>query len=137
VNVRRLGPGDEHVVAALATRAPSGTESELLADDRTIFLVAFDDDVPVGLVLGHELPRRHAPRSKLFVYEVDVVRTHRRRGVAAALFAELDRIARERRIPSGFVLTDRDNEPAMALYESVGGRDEQDVVQWTFGYTDA
>ena len=136
MRVRRLGPGDEHVVEALATRARSGTEAELLADDRTLFLVAFEGREPIGFVLAHELPRRHAPRSKLFVYEVDVAAPHRRRGVATALFEELGRVARERGVPAGFVLTDRGNATAMALYRSVGGRDPQDVVEWTFRYTD-
>src|SRR5438477_9973868 len=39
VNVRRLEPGDEGVVRALAEREP---QAELLADERTIFLAAFE-----------------------------------------------------------------------------------------------
>ena len=38
--VRRLGPGDEDVVRKLAEREP---QTELLHDDRTIFLAAFRD----------------------------------------------------------------------------------------------
>ncbi len=61
----------------------------LLADPRTLMLVAFDGGLPVGFVLAHELPRRHGDRSKLFVYEVDVAESHRRRGIAWALLARL------------------------------------------------
>ena len=59
-------------------------------------LVAFDGELPVGLVLAHELPRRHGDRSKLFVYEVDVAESHWRRGIGAALLARLAELARER-----------------------------------------
>jgi hypothetical protein len=46
-------------------------------------LVAFDGERPVGFVLAHELPRRHGDRAKLFVYEIDVAESQRRRGIAS------------------------------------------------------
>ena len=133
MEIRRLGPGDEDVVRALATRTP---HFELLEDQRTIFLAAFEDGEPVGFVLAHDLPRRHDPPAKLLVYEVDVREDHRRRGIGKALLAELARIARERRIRQGWVLTDDDNEAGMALYRSAGGRDPRDVIEWEFEYGD-
>jgi ribosomal protein S18 acetylase RimI-like enzyme len=131
VEIRRLGPGDENVVRAIATRPP---HFELLHDERTILLVAFEDGEPVGFVLGHHLPRRHDPPSKMLVYEVDVAESHRRRGVGKALLAELGRIARERGIPQGWVLTDDDNDAAMALYRSAGGRNPHVETMWEFEY---
>jgi GNAT superfamily N-acetyltransferase len=130
MEIRRLGPGDEEVVAALATRT---AHTELLHDERTYFLVAFEGEEPVGFVLAHDLPRRHDPPTKLLVYEVDVQEGHRGRGVGTALMQELARLARARGITHGWVLTDRDNEAAMALYESVGGK-PRDVVEWDFDY---
>jgi len=134
VEIRRLGPGDEDVVRALATRTP---HFELLEDERTIFLVAFDDDEPVGLVLAHELPRRHDPSAKLLVYEVDVKESHRRRGVGKALMAQLARIARDREIPQGWVLSDDANEAAMALYRAAGGRNPHVETMWEFEYEES
>ena len=82
----------------LATYDGPGDPEALLADRRTLMLVAFDGARPVGFVLAHELPRRHGRRAKLFVYEVDVAETHRRRGIAAALLGRLAELARERGI---------------------------------------
>ncbi len=93
MTIRRLGPGDEGVVEALATRAP---QTELLKDDRTFFLVAFDGEQPVGFVLAHELPRRHGDPTQLLVYEVEVDESHHRRGIGKALLGELAAIARAR-----------------------------------------
>jgi ribosomal protein S18 acetylase RimI-like enzyme len=137
VNVRRLGPGDERVVERLADQAPPPRTAELLADERTIFLAAFEDeeDEPTGFVLAYELLRRHGDPSRLFVYEVGVAAEARRRGVATELLLELARIARERGIRSGFVLTNEANEAAMELYRSLGGvRPNPDDVLWDFDY---
>ena len=134
--IRRLGPGDDAVVARLATYPGPGDRSVLLTDPRSFLLVAFDGDEPVGFVLAHRLPRRHGDPSQLFVYEVEVAETHRRRGIATALLAELAALARERGIASGFVLTEPDNDAANALYRSVGGTNEGTNVVWGFRYAD-
>jgi aminoglycoside 3-N-acetyltransferase I len=136
IAIRLLTPGDETLVRELATYDESGDPEALLADPRTLMLVAFDGERPVGLVLAHVLPRRHGDRGKLFVYEVDVAESHRRRGIASALLARLGELARERGIPSGFVLTEPDNGPANALYRDAGGATEAVVVQWGFMYAD-
>jgi ribosomal protein S18 acetylase RimI-like enzyme len=129
--IRRLGPADADVVRYLATTEP---QTELLADDRTIFLAAFQSGAdPVGFLFGYELPRRHGGASILFVYEVEVEEAYRGQGVATKLFDELERIARARGIREGFVLTEPDNEPANRLYESRGGV-RVDTVMWDFDY---
>jgi ribosomal protein S18 acetylase RimI-like enzyme len=135
IAIRLLARGDESVVEELATLDGPGDPEGLLADPRTLMLVAFDGARPVGFVQAHELPRRHGDRSKLFVYEVDVTASHRRRGIGAELLARLAELARERGIRVGFVLTDEDNAAANALYRSAGGTSAPDVI-WTFSYAD-
>jgi ribosomal protein S18 acetylase RimI-like enzyme len=130
LSIRRLQPGDEEVVARLATRTP---RTSLLDDHRTLFLVAFVDEKPVGFVLGYELPRRHGLESMLLIYEIDVASEHRRTGVGASLLRELERLARERGIGESFVLTEPENVAANALYASAGG-ERTDVVEWDFRY---
>jgi ribosomal protein S18 acetylase RimI-like enzyme len=125
ITVRRLIKGDEEVVRALATRAP---QTDLLEDERTIFLVAFQGGEPVGFVLGYELPRRHGDASILCVYEVEVRAACRGQGVGTKLLLELERLARARGIGEGWVLTDAGNEPANRLYAA------QEVVEWDFRY---
>jgi ribosomal protein S18 acetylase RimI-like enzyme len=128
--LRRLGAGDEHVVARLATRAP---QTALLAEPSCIFLAAFQGADPIGFVLAYELPRRHGDASILCVYEVEVHAACRGQGTATRLLRELERIAKARGIREGFVLTEPDNEPANRLYESIGGT-RVDVVMWDFAY---
>jgi ribosomal protein S18 acetylase RimI-like enzyme len=136
IAIRLLAPGDEAVVRELATYDGRGDPEALLADPRTLMLVAFDAERPVGFVLAHVLPRRHGDRAELFVYEVDVAESHRRRGIASALLERLGELARERGVRAGFVLTEPDNGPANALYRDAGGATEAVVVQWEFSYAD-
>ena len=136
ISIRLLAPGDEAVVFELATYDGPGDPEGLLADPRTLMLVAFDGATPVGFVLAHELPRRHGDRAKLFVYEVGVAESHQRRGIASALLERLAELARERGIRVGFVLTDPGNGPANALYRSAGGATDSMTVEWEFRYED-
>jgi ribosomal protein S18 acetylase RimI-like enzyme len=132
VQIRRLTVGDDAVVTRLATRTP---QTALLADERTFFLVAFEDDEPVGFLLAYELLRRHGLARQFLVYEVETAPEHRRRGVANALFDELERLARERGVGEGWLLTESDNIAANALYASRGGV-ATEVVEWDFRYAD-
>jgi ribosomal protein S18 acetylase RimI-like enzyme len=136
ITIRLLSPGDEDAVRELATYDGPGDPEALLADPRTLMVAAFDKSRPVGFVLAHELPRRHGDRSHLFVYEVDVAESHRRRGIATTLLARLAELARERGIRTGFVLTDPGNGPANALYRGAGGATQGVTVQWEFTYED-
>jgi ribosomal-protein-alanine N-acetyltransferase len=128
VNIRRLAPGDEAVVRELAEREP---QTELLADERTLLLAAFDGSAPIGFVLAYVLPRRHGEPEHLFVYEIGVREHARRRGVGRALMQHVAELARERGLRDGFLLTNESNAGAMAFYEAIGGvRPNPDDVLW-------
>ena len=121
--IRRLGPGDEDVIRALAE---DDAQTELLADDRTVFVAAFDGETPVGFAFGYALPRRHGRPTIFFVYEIDVDQSYRRQGIGRRLMEEL-LFGQD----DAFVLTDAGNEAAMALYASLGGT-RVDSVMWDF-----
>jgi ribosomal protein S18 acetylase RimI-like enzyme len=121
--IRRLGPGDEDVIRALAE---DEAQTALLADDRTVFVAAFDGETPVGFAFGYVLPRRQGRPTIFFVYEIDVGESYRRQGIGRRLMEEL-LFGQE----DAFVLTDAGNEAAMALYRSLGGT-RVDSVMWDF-----
>lgn len=118
--IRRLEHGDE---------SPFVQHAELLDDPHAVVLVAFDGDEQVGFVLAHDLPRRRGATRQLLVYEVEVVESHRRRGIARSLLEHLAGLG----IPEGFVLTEPDNDAANALYKSAGGT-RSEVVMWDFEF---
>ena len=106
--------------------AEDDAQTELLADDRTVFVAAFDGETPVGFAFGYALPRRHGRPTIFFVYEIDVDQSYRRQGIGRRLMEEL-LFGQD----DAFVLTDAGNEAAMALYASLGGT-RVDTVMWDF-----
>ena len=141
MDVRRLGVGDEEVVIRLSLddgRTPHTVESarELLVDDTTYYLVAFERDEPIAELLSYALIRRHGDGRMMFVYEIGVREEFRRLGVGRALFDALREHCRGRGIRRAFVITDGSNEPAMAFYASLGAtRDHDDDLVLGFDWS--
>jgi len=125
VRVRRATSGDDSEVARFETAfdynvLPDETRRFLL-DERHHLLLGYIDGRPAGFVSAVEV--FHADkRPELFLNEIGVVEDARRRGVARALIEELKRLGRERGCAAMWVLTDEDNEAAMGLYRTTGGR---------------
>ena len=137
IEVRRLGPGDEDAVHAAGTLFDAAPQLDatqrFLAEPANHLLVAYDDGVPVGFVSGVELT--HPDKgTEMFLYELAVDESHRRRGHGRALIEALVSLARERGCVGMFVFVDDDNEAGRAAYRSAGGADASRpwMVDWTF-----
>jgi ribosomal protein S18 acetylase RimI-like enzyme len=123
VQIRELGPGDESVLTRLDFDEPpqaplsAGAAARFLADGRTHLWVAFDGEEPVGMLLAYELLRRRGDESLVHVYELGVAPTHRRRGIATALWDAL-----AARLPGreGYTLVEASNAGAQAFYAAQG-----------------
>jgi ribosomal protein S18 acetylase RimI-like enzyme len=87
------------------------------------------------MLLAHELDRRHGDERKMFLYEIDVRKDRRRRGIGRALMAELRELCVERGHGQAWVLTDDENTGAVAFYAACGGRRVRpDQVMFSFSY---
>ena len=62
-------------------------------------------------------------RKEIYIYDLAVVESHRRRGVATGLIGELRKIASERSVYVIFVQADTEDGPAIALYEGLGAKE--------------
>src|SRR5690606_14223554 len=87
-------------------------------------LVARRGEEVVGGLVAYELEKFEQARSELYIYDLAVAEPWRRRGVATALISELRRIARERGAWVIFVQGDYGDDPALALYDKLGVREE-------------
>lgn len=109
--------------------------ARFLASQRNHLLVAFDGEEPTGMLLAHELDRRHGDERKMFLYEIDVREDMRRRGLGRELMQRFGELCRGRGYPRAWVLTDEANQSAMAFYAACGGtRVEPDQVMFEFRY---
>ena len=143
VEVRRLRTGDVAMMNDLlsvfgdafgerdtygSARPSARYLDELLASDTFIALAAVKGDAVVGGLAAYELRKFEQERSEIYIYDLAVVRDHRRQGIATALIAELKGIARSRGAYVIFVQADKVDGPAIALYSRPGTR--EDVFQF-------
>jgi aminoglycoside 3-N-acetyltransferase I len=137
--IRRLAPGDAALVRGLnAMFAAAFEETEtyagappgeayleaLLRREHVIALAALADGQVIGGLVAYELDKFERERREIYIYDLAVADTHRRRGVASALIARLRAIARERGAWMIYVQADYVDPPAIALYEKLGRREE-------------
>jgi len=94
--------------------------AEFLNDPRHHIAVAIEAGLVVGFASGVDYIHPDKPR-ELWINEVGVAPSHRRQGVGHAVLAVLLETARRLGCSSAWVLTDRSNNAAIALYGSLGG----------------
>jgi GNAT superfamily N-acetyltransferase len=143
IHIRRLGPGDEDVLAAIAGEAddfdlagasrpeaplPAADAAAYLADPAIVHWVAEEGGVLVGELLCHVLRLPSGYGKELLLYSVGVRSAARRKGIGTALLREMLAWARAERIEEVWVLAD--NAGAEAFYTACGfapGDEEQAV----------
>ena len=74
----------------------------------------------VGGLAAYELDKFEQDRREIYIYDLAVVESHRRMGVATGLIGELKRIASERNVYVIFVQADTGDRPGIATYEGLG-----------------
>lgn len=95
--------------------------AEFLADPRHHLAVAIDDGVIVGMASAVHYIHPDKP-PELWINEVGVAETHRRKGIARQLLQALFERGRGLGCSEAWVLADQSNTTAHRLYESAGGR---------------
>ncbi len=141
VVIRQLGPDDLPLMDGLvrmfgeafddpATYTGERPDAEylrrLLGGDSFFALAALDGDAVVGGIAAYELRKFEQARSEIYLYDLAVANTYRRRGVATALISALQEVAAQRGAWVIFVQADTqpEDEPAIALYTKLGTREE-------------
>ncbi len=100
-----------------------GRTKEFLADSRHHLVVAFDNDLIVGMASAvHYIHPDKAP--ELWINEVGVSPAYQNQGIGRRLMDCLLEHAKTLGCKEAWVLTHWDNTPARLLYKSVGGKEE-------------
>jgi aminoglycoside 3-N-acetyltransferase I len=113
---------DEHDTYC-AARPSRAYMARLLARPHFIALAAFDGDAVVGGLAAYELEKFERERSEIYIYDLAVAASHRRRGIATALIEALRALAATRGAWVIFVQADYGDDPAIALYDKLGTRE--------------
>jgi ribosomal protein S18 acetylase RimI-like enzyme len=125
IEIKVLENGDDAVLANVAhglfdNPIDPRLAAEFLADPRHHIAVAIDHDLVVGFASAVDYVHPDKPR-ELWINEVAVAPPHRGRGLGRAVLKAILQLGRDLRCTDAWVLTDRSNAAAMALYASVGG----------------
>jgi ribosomal protein S18 acetylase RimI-like enzyme len=95
--------------------------------------VAVEDGLVVGFVSAVHYLHPDKPCPELWINEVSVAETHRRRGLGTQLLRSLFDVARGLGCAEAWVLTERANTAAMRLYSAAGSTEAPtDSVMFTF-----
>lgn len=138
MNIRRLTVEDTAYAMVAAQRfkgrfPDADSMDEFLASTQNVLLIAEEEGVPLGFLLAYRLARWDQARPMVFLYEIEVLEAHRRRGIGRALVTELLALGRREGCLKLFVITNAANEAAMALYQAMGAqRLANDDVLLTF-----
>ncbi|WP_341679140.1 AAC(3)-I family aminoglycoside N-acetyltransferase [Niveibacterium sp. SC-1] len=105
-------------------RPDSDYLARLLANDHVIVLVALEDERVIGGLVAYVLPKFEQARSECYIYDLAVLASHRRRGVATALIHALQPRAAAKSAWVIFVQADYGDDAAVALYTKLGVRED-------------
>jgi len=89
-----------------------------------ITLVALAGQKLVGGLVAYELDKFERARRELYIYDLAVAESHRKRGIATALIERLREIAAQRGVWVIYVQADYGDDAAIALYSKLGTREE-------------
>jgi len=101
-----------------------GYLAELLSSGGFFAVAAVDGGRVVGGLAGYELRKFEQPRSELYIYDLAVRESHRRRGIATALIEQVKALARDRGAWVVYLEADLGDDPAIALYSGLGVRED-------------
>ncbi len=135
MEIRDLGPGDIDAVVAASDLfddpAVDRFAQRFLDSEGHHLLVAYEDEQPVGFVSGVEMT--HPDKgTEMFLYELGVSEPYRRQRIGTALVMSLRQTAIDRGCYGMWVLTDIDNEAALATYDRARAteRSSHVMVSW-------
>jgi ribosomal protein S18 acetylase RimI-like enzyme len=136
VDIRRVtSPAPVLAAGHLFDSAPlPDATARFLANEGHHLLIAYVGDAPAGMVTGVELT--HPDKgTEMFLYELGVDEEFQGRGIGRELVTALADIARSRGCYAMWVVTEADNERALATYHRTGGAGagRQVVLEWDFG----
>lgn len=95
-------------------------------------IVALEKDHLIGGLTAYEMKMFKRETTEMFLYEIEVAESHRKRGVGSALIEFLKQICLQKGIVEMFVGTEKDNLPARKLYSTTGGKADEDSVWFNY-----
>lgn len=130
-----------YIIDRLVEKEAGGPTPEavqnLLTDERTyLFAAVSAKEEVIGYALAYHFPALYRPGRLAYLYDIEVVETHRRKGAGRLLIETVLRYLKADGVTEMWLGTDADNEAAQALYSATGGqRSEGAFYDFTYHLT--
>ncbi|QVK17670.1 GNAT family N-acetyltransferase [Mycoplasmatota bacterium] len=103
---------------------------QFLSNDKNHLIIYYVEDKIAGFVLGYELQRFDGKNNMMYMHEIEVLPDYRKKGIGKKLMDSLKEICKNRNVFRIFLITEKSNLPAVALYETMEGiaKNNDDIV---------
>ena len=143
IRIKRLKVGEVELARQLFSVMSEAFEEEhrtltdsyvenLLLQPSFWAMAALRGERVLGGLTAHTLPMTRDESSELFIYDIAVAHTERRRGIGRRLVEALRAAAAESGIAVAFVPAEADDQPAIDFYRALGGS-VSEVAFFVFG----
>jgi ribosomal protein S18 acetylase RimI-like enzyme len=138
IDIKLLGPNDSEILSNVAPDVFDDPINfsitlEFLSDPRHRLMVVIDEGVVVGFISAVIYLHPDKTKPELWINEVGVTPSHQGRGIGKMLLRRMLESGQQAGCSDAWVLTERTNNAAMALYRSLGGIEEvPDPAMFTF-----
>ena len=141
--IRRLGEKDFSLALDLLSNWNVGGENyqhaprskneiiHLLRNENNIVIAAISNEKAIGGLTGYILPMFTRKENKFFLYEIEIHKDYRRKGVGTNLLLEIFEFTKTLNIQSIFLLTEPSNHAAKSFYNKLGGKYKM-IPKYTF-----
>jgi aminoglycoside 3-N-acetyltransferase I len=111
------------------------TENHLesfLQNQKNHVVVASVNNTVIGGLTAYEIEMYKKETSEIFLFEIEVKEEYRQQGVGSLLIHKLKDICKQSSIQQIFVLTSRNNDSALKLYNSTGGVADNEFILFNY-----
>ncbi len=119
-----FGDAFEEPRTYMEAQPSDGYLAGLLSNEQFMVVAALQSDTVIGGLVAYELKKFEQERSEIYIYDLAVASTHRRRGIATQLIKHLQSIGSECGAYVIFVQADLGDDPAIKLYSKLGVRED-------------
>ena len=129
--IKRISISDISLIQEMINSRDESIQSisnirEFLLNDSNYFLASIVDGKIVGFLLAYVLQRYDGRNEMIYLHEIDVLESHRKQGIAKEMIEELKIICKRNEFDKIFLITNKSNKAAVALYESTEGKKNAD-----------
>lgn len=139
ITIKRITSDEDFSVLQINPLLDNGTAwdeeqgRKFLENPDNVLFVAFWEGKAAGFLTAHRLQRFDKRKAEILLYEIGVNESFRRKGIGKALIEEVKNWGKEVGADEVWVLTNKSNIPANALYKSAGGAPENpDDIMYVF-----